>query len=96
MRTISEKAKLNKIYTNHCVRVSVVNELDSNGFTNEQICSVTGHKNLISDKAIQKKEKSLMLLQNLSMKKLSLFPVKVLSSQKKMKTSILIFQREGT
>lgn len=48
MRTISEKAKLNKIYTNHCVRVSVVNELDSNGFTNEQICSVTGHKNLTS------------------------------------------------
>lgn len=45
MKTISEKANLNKKYTNHCVRVSVVNELDSCGFTSEQICSVTGHKN---------------------------------------------------
>jgi len=45
MKTISEKAKLSKKYTNHCVRVSVVNELDAGGFTSEQICSVTGHKN---------------------------------------------------
>ena len=44
MKSISFAAGLQKMYTNHCVRVTVVSELDAQGFTPAQIASVTGHK----------------------------------------------------
>lgn len=44
MQTISKKAKLTQMYTNHCIRVRVVSELHHKGFSSEDICSVTGHR----------------------------------------------------
>lgn len=48
MKNISENAGLSKIYTNHCVRVTVVTQLKSNGWSSEDVCLVTGHKNTTS------------------------------------------------
>ena len=36
---------LPKRYTNHCVRASVVTDLKDAGFSNYEVCAVTGHKN---------------------------------------------------
>ena len=44
MQTISKAAGLSRMYTNHCVRVSVVSELHQQGFSAEDICTVTGHR----------------------------------------------------
>lgn len=44
MRAISEKAELSQMYSNHCVRVTIVSILHEKGFTADQISSVTGHK----------------------------------------------------
>lgn len=46
--TLSEKANLSKRYTNHCVRVTVVSVLKSKGYSNDEVASVTGHKNVSS------------------------------------------------
>ena len=48
MKTISASARLSKSYTNHCVRVTVVTTLKENGFSAEDICTITGHKNVMS------------------------------------------------
>ena len=45
MKDISSSAGLTKTYTNHCVRVTVVSELDAQGFSPAQIATVTGQKN---------------------------------------------------
>lgn len=45
MKIISHEAQLSKIYTNHCVRVTVVSELHQQGFKNSEIAQITGHKN---------------------------------------------------
>lgn len=45
MKGISQEARLSQSYTNHNVRVTVVSELKDQGFSNEAICSITGHKN---------------------------------------------------
>lgn len=45
MKTISKEANLSKVYTNHSVRVTTISELFSQGFTVDQIQSVSGHKN---------------------------------------------------
>ena len=44
MRSISEKAELSQMYSNHCVRVTTVSILHEKGFSADQISSVTGHK----------------------------------------------------
>lgn len=44
MKKISQKANLSRIYTNHCVRVSVVSSLKESGFSLDDIQAVTGHK----------------------------------------------------
>jgi len=44
MKDISRVAGLQKTYTNHCLRVTVVSELNAQGFQPDQISSVTGHK----------------------------------------------------
>ncbi|MEL7309713.1 MAG: DUF3504 domain-containing protein, partial [Pseudomonadota bacterium] len=42
MKQISEQANLSKLYTNHCVRVTVVSELHNQGFSANEISNVTG------------------------------------------------------
>ena len=44
MKRISRNAGLSRIYTNHCVRPTVVSNLKTSGFKNEEICLITGHK----------------------------------------------------
>ena len=45
MPLLSTRANLSKRYTNHCVRVSGVTDLKDAGFSNHEVCAVTGHKN---------------------------------------------------
>ena len=45
MPLLSLRAKLSTRYTNHCVRASVVTDLKNAGYSNHEVCSVTGHKN---------------------------------------------------
>lgn len=45
MKTLSQKAKLSKKYTNHCVRTTSIRILDKEGFENREICQVSGHNN---------------------------------------------------
>ena len=44
MKSISEKAKLSQIYTNHCICHSVIDVLDENNFEARHIMAHTGHK----------------------------------------------------
>ena len=48
MKTVSRNANLENMYTNHCIRVSVVTILQEKGIPNEEIAKVTGHKNPMS------------------------------------------------
>ena len=44
MKSISKKAKLTQIYTNHCIRHSVVDVPEENNFEARHIMATTGHK----------------------------------------------------
>ena len=44
MKSISEKAEPSHIYTNHCIRHSVVDTLDENNFESHHIMAHTGNK----------------------------------------------------
>lgn len=44
MKTISIHAKLSEHYTNHCIRCTVVSELNNKGYTISEIQTVTGQK----------------------------------------------------
>ena len=44
MKNISESAKLSQIYTNHCIRATVVTKLNEKGFEARDIMATTGHK----------------------------------------------------
>ena len=44
MKTLSESAKLSKIYTNHCIRSTCITSLDESGFEARHITAVSGHK----------------------------------------------------
>ena len=44
MKTLSIDTQLSKIYTNHCIRHSVVEKLDENNFEARHIMAQTGHK----------------------------------------------------
>lgn len=46
MKTMSEAAGLSKAYTPHNIRPTVISELHESGFRLEQICKVTGHKDV--------------------------------------------------
>ena len=48
MKDIIEKAKLQRLYTNHCARVTVVSNLRDAGFEAQDIAAVTGHKRTAS------------------------------------------------
>ena len=45
MATISKKAGLSKLYTNHCVRATCITILDAGGFASRDICQVSRHNN---------------------------------------------------
>ena len=44
MKSLSEAAELSKLYTNHCIRRSVVDTPDENEFKARHIMAHTGHK----------------------------------------------------
>ena len=44
MKLLSEKAKLSKKYTNHCIRATMITILGRSGFSTNEIKSVTKHK----------------------------------------------------
>ena len=65
MTSLSKNAKLHETYTNHCVRVTVVSVLKNQGYSNEEVASITGHKNL------QSVQKYARHLNNASLQKIS-------------------------
>ena len=55
MSRISKAAKLSKVYTNHCIRVTAVTVLSNAGVGETDIISVSGHKNVQSLVPYQRK-----------------------------------------
>ena len=56
MKNISRNANLDAVYTNHCVRVTVVSTLKDKGLESNDIAAVTGHKNIQSvEKYVRRK-----------------------------------------
>ena len=55
MKLLSERAKLSRIYTNHCIRASVVTKLDQEGFEVRHIMVVNSHKSENSIKSYASK-----------------------------------------
>lgn len=51
MKTMSIKANLSKVYSNHCLRVTSATVLSRNNISPLDICSVTGHRNVESVKS---------------------------------------------
>lgn len=65
MARISNLAGLSKRYTNHCLRPTYITQLKDAGFSNEEVCVLTGHKD---ERTVKKydKRKSDRVLQNIS------------------------------
>ena len=55
MKTIGHNAKLSVIYTNHCIRATVVTNLNEEGFEARDIMATTGHKSEASIRSYAKK-----------------------------------------
>ena len=55
MKNLSMNLKLSRIYTNHCIRVTLVTILKEYGHSNSDICEVTGHKNEMSVERYKRK-----------------------------------------
>ena len=55
MKEISKSAKLSMIYTNHCIRASVVTNLNEMGYEARDIMATTGHKSEASIRSYAKK-----------------------------------------
>ena len=55
MKNISIKAELLQVYTNHCIRHTVVNNLDDKGVETHHIMATTGHKSETSIKNYSRK-----------------------------------------
>ena len=45
MSNLSTHLKLSRRYTNHCIRVTLVNTLRKEGFSRKEVALITGHKN---------------------------------------------------
>ena len=54
MRFISEKSQLSTINTNHCIRATVVTNLDQEGYEARDIMATTGHKSETSIRSYSK------------------------------------------
>ena len=52
MKVISEKAGLSAIYTNHCIRATLVSKLHHAGVSAQGIMSISGHKNVKESSAV--------------------------------------------
>ena len=55
MKQLSIDAELSKVYTNHCIRSTVVTKLDREGFEARHIMATTGHKSETSIKSYTSK-----------------------------------------
>ena len=44
MTNISKEAELNRKYTNHCIRATVITKLDTQGHEARHIMTASGHK----------------------------------------------------
>ena len=55
MKKISKNAGLSRIYTNHCIRATVVTSLDEKGFEARDIMATTGHKSEASIRSYSNK-----------------------------------------
>ena len=55
MKELSKNAKLSMIYTNHCIRASVIMNLNEQGFEACDIMATTGHKSESSIRSYAKK-----------------------------------------
>ena len=65
MKRISINSKLSRIYTNHCVRPTLVSNLKTQNFRNDEIALITGHK---SEKSVQRYDR---LVQDRTLKRMS-------------------------
>jgi len=71
MKTISTKAELSQIYTNHCIRATCITALDNKGMEARHIMSISGHKSETSIKSYsrnvseKKKHEMCAVLQNI-------------------------------
>ena len=45
MSNLSRKIDLSRMYTNHCIRVTMITGLKEHGFSNAEISDISGHKN---------------------------------------------------
>jgi integrase len=55
MKNLSIDLRLSRIYTNHCIRVSLVTILKEQGHSNAEISQITGHKNEMSVERYKRK-----------------------------------------
>ena len=55
MKNLSKDAGLSRIYTNHCIRATVVTNLNEKGFEARDIMATTGHKSEASIRSYAKK-----------------------------------------
>ncbi|XP_071494109.1 zinc finger MYM-type protein 2-like [Diadema antillarum] len=58
MAVISSEAKCSRVYTNHCLRATAINKLDTAGFEARHIMSISGHKSESSIKHYSRVEES--------------------------------------
>ena len=90
MKKISNAANLSRIYTNHCIRSTVVCQLKESGMSNDDISSVTGHKNsesiqrYVSKRRDTDKQKISDCLSN-SLSSTEIVPSSLSSSEKRSK-----------
>ena len=101
MKDISEKAKLQRLYTNHCVRVTVVSNLRDAGFEAQDIAAVTGHKSTASvERYVRRKrddeKRSVSQILNESLRSLAEKTLHQQSPAKRFKTNETVNHDEPT
>ena len=77
MRKLSEKLNLSEIYTNHCIHVTGVTNLNRSHFTVKQIMSISGHKFLDSLAIYQKEANDEKMMMGMSLTYSLLHPEEV-------------------
>lgn len=90
MKEISKMAHLSKLYTNHCIRPTVVTNLKKAGFADREICAITGHKNErsvarydkgVNDRTLKRLSDSLHESESIKNTKMNVDNVCIFSSQ---------------